>query len=314
MASRPARAAAQPPRIGRAALPNSKSPAAAASETVDPRWLLSAALGVFLLAAACAYATVCILFARNQWQLVLHPSRVVTATPASVRLRFEEVHFGPGANGQPNLDGWWLPAAPAAPAALLLHDGDVSLDGTLPMLGALHAAGLGVLAFDYRGFGRSAGAHPSQRSMEADTRSALDYLVAIRHKPMDTIVLVGQGLGASLAVTAAAANPLIPAVILESPDGDFGARSRLDTRASLVPFTLLFHENFPLADPLHSLATPKLILTETAGRAPTEVARAADPKMTVELAHPDSAAVAEALRRFLGTYLTQPPSELQPLP
>ncbi|MGA8939828.1 MAG: hypothetical protein WB439_11760, partial [Acidobacteriaceae bacterium] len=41
---------------------------------VELGWILKALAIVFFVAFLCAYATICILFSRSQWQLVLHPS------------------------------------------------------------------------------------------------------------------------------------------------------------------------------------------------------------------------------------------------
>ena len=118
----------------------------------------------------------------------------------------------------------------------------------------------------------------------------------------------GTGAGASLAVKLCADHPQISAVIVQSPRGDFLAQAKQDARARLVPVNLLFHENFPLADPLHALATPKLLIsyTTTDEPPPAIFRRAADPKMTVEL--PPTSADGEAISRFLGSYVPRPPA------
>ncbi len=73
---------------------------------VEVAWILKALAVVVLAAILCAYATLCILFSRTQWQLVLHPSHTVTTTPASLHLPFTEVHFGVDNTGLPQLAGW----------------------------------------------------------------------------------------------------------------------------------------------------------------------------------------------------------------
>ncbi len=233
---------------------------------VEVAWILKALAVVVLVALLCAYTTVCILFSKGQWQLVLHPSRTVATTPASINLPFTEVHFAVDISGIPQLTGWYLPADPTVQAtttqntALLLHSGDGNLADALPAAQLLHAQHLNVLLFDYRGYGQSLGQHPTEASMEADAASALTYLTATRHLPESSIVIYGTGLGASLAVQLCAQNPSIPALILQSPDGDFTHRARLDPRSKIIPFSLLFDQTFPLAEPLQHLPTPKLLL------------------------------------------------------
>ena len=293
--------------------PTSLAPQPPVHETVDPRWLLQAALAVVLLAIACAYVTLCAAFWKTQWQLVLHPSRTLEHTPANASLPSEEVHFSPGADGQPQLDGWWIPAdIPSAPVALLLHGSEGNMANDLALASALHNTRLHVLLFDYRGFGRSTGDHPSQLTMEQDTDAALAFLRDARHLPLSSVIPVGEGLGASLAVRLASTHPELPAIILSSPRGDFAEEAQQATRSHIVPFTLLFHEHFPLADPLHQLATPKLILSDGRGATSVLAQRAADPKMTVEGLGGNKAALESSLRRFLDIYVQQPPQELRP--
>ena len=61
--------------------------------TVSGRWLAGAVLATVVVAALFAYATLCILFYQGQWQLVLHPAKAITATPASRGLNFDDIHF-----------------------------------------------------------------------------------------------------------------------------------------------------------------------------------------------------------------------------
>ncbi len=228
---------------------------------VEAAWILKALAAVFLAAFLCAYATICILFARSQWQLVLHPSRTVTTTPASLSLPFTEVHLGVDDTGIPQLTGWWIPSdATTNNTALILHSADGNLADALPAAQLLHNQHLNVLLFDYRGYGQSLGQHPTQESMQADAASALTYLTTTRNIPASSIVIYGTGIGASLAVRLCAENPTIPALILQSPDGDLTDRAAHDPRSKIVPFHLLFNQPFPLTEPLSHLPTPKLIL------------------------------------------------------
>ena len=230
-------------------------------ELIDPRWILKALAITFAAAFLCAYATLCILFARSQWQLVLHPSRTVATTPAALHLPFTAVRFGVDNTGQPQLTGWWIPSDSTTPnTALILHSGDGNLADALPSAQILHSQHLNVLLFDYRGYGQSLGPNPTQASMQSDAATALTYLTTTRSIPADSIVVYGTGLGASLAVHLCAHNPQLPALILQAPDGDLTDRARHDPRSKIVPFTLLFDQPFPLATPLSTLPTPHLIL------------------------------------------------------
>ncbi len=286
--------------------------AAVSPKNVDPVWLLKAAVAVVAVGLLCAYLTVCALFFVEQWQLVLHPSRAVPRTPASMDLAFEPVRFGDDRSGQPQLTGWWIPGdSGQAPTVLLLHGEDGSMSEALPAALALHRARLNVLLFDYRGYGASGGKHPTEQLMRSDADSAFLYLTQTRGIAPGNIVVYGMRLGASLAVSLCAKYSGLPALILESADGDTETRVLRDVRTRAIPVHLLFHQRFPLADALHRLGTPKLLISYTPGAPPEEAQRAADPKLTIEL--PKDAGTVQftaAIRRFLDTYVAQAPPSL----
>ena len=290
-------------------------PSKVVHEIVDPRWIVSALAAMLTLCVLCAYVAVCALFYRGQWQLVLQPSRTVSQTPASIGLPFTEVHFGVDATGQPQLDGWWIPGdSPSDPTALILHSGYGSISDALPDARILHDAQLNVLLFDYRGYGRSGGQHPTQQLMQADAESALRYLTEIRSIPTSQIVIFGRFLGASLAIQLCADHKDIPALILEQPQGDSEPFVKMDSRSRMVPVHLLLNQTFPLAVPLHTLPTPKLLISWQDDKYPIDPRQAADPKMTVEFGPGPAGNVHNAIRRFLDTYLTQAPATLSPTP
>ncbi len=234
-------------------------------DLVEPMWILKALGGLLGVALLCAFATLSVLFWRSQWQLVLHPSRVVASTPAALHLPFEEVHFDVDEKGDPQIDGWWIPAETGAPTALMLHGADGSMADAMSAAQLLHDAHLNVLLFDYRGYGKSGGKHPTEAGMKADADAALNYLTSTRRVPIASIVVYGMGAGGALAVHLATQYPLLPGVILQSPEGDFAARAKQDPRSSLVPFSLLFDQDFALEAPLHRLKTPVLTIAGSDG-------------------------------------------------
>jgi len=272
-----------------------------APEEIDPVWLVKALATTVGVAAVCAYLVLCLLFYQGQWQLVLHPARTAAA-PASIGgAPYQLLHFGPDESAIPQLTGWWIPAAPGAPYAkttvLFLPAGDGSLANSIPTLSALHTLGLNIFAFDYRGYGQSANTHPNQQKMTQDVGSAWQYLTTSRAIPADRVIPYGVGAGASLAASLAAAHPAIPALILDSPYTDLLDIARRDPRSNFVPARLLFHEDFPLAAPLGTLRTPKLLLSTT--KLPAAYRTAADPKTIAQFTAPTDALYTQAIARFL---------------
>jgi uncharacterized protein len=286
--------------------PNHSKQQPAQFETVDPVWLLKALAFTVLAALLCAYLTFCLLFYQGQWQLVLNPARTAASPQSIAGIPYELIHFGPDESAVPQLTGWWIASAPGARYAnttlLFLPGSDGSLADSIPTLASLHNLGINVFAFDYRGYGQSAATRPNQQNMTHDADSAWQYLTVSRHIPAQQIVLYGTGVGASLATHLAASHAASPALILDSPHADLLDAALHDHRSNLVPVRLLFHERFPLAEPLSMLHTPKLLLSRTVSQ--YEAFRTApDPKRTVELSAPSQALYQQSLTRFLDEYV-----------
>ena len=284
-------------------------------EVVDPRWLLKA-LGVTLaLGALCAYLAVCLLVYQGSWQFLLHPSPIVDKTPS---VFFQPLRFDAAETGQPRLSGWWMPTdSPSAPTVLFLHDGSGSLSSAVTAIQLLHQANLNIFAIDYRGFGQSAGPHPTEARMVEDAAAALGYLVETRHIPPSSIIPYGVGLEPeSLAADLAGSHPDLPALVIEDPAPGSYEAAIDDPRTQLLPMRLLMRERFDVGAALAKVKQPKLLLDDAGGQATESLFRAApDPKFTVTFPghHPDQAYLG-ALRRFLDQYIAQPVPVLKGAP
>ncbi len=239
--------------------PRSMRHHAASPPTVSGRWLLGAIATAASFAALCAWGVLCLLFWQGSWQLLYHPTATVARTPASIGLPFDQVGFATTDTGAPQLSGWWIPAGPVARFTVLyLHGQNGNLSDTLNNLANIHAAGVNVFAFDYRGFGQSLFVHPSESHFLEDTESALQYLTATRHIDSRSIVLCGTALGANLALQVAAAHPNLAGVILESPIDNPVSAIFADPRARLVPAHLLLSDRYDMNAPATALRIPSL--------------------------------------------------------
>jgi pimeloyl-ACP methyl ester carboxylesterase len=186
----------------------------------------------------------------------------VARTPASVGLPFEAVGFAATETGEPRLRGWWIPAAAGAPyrryTVLYLHGQDGNLGDTVQEVAALHGAGVNVLAFDYRGYGQSKFAHPSEARWREDAEWALRYLTGTRHIDAGAIILDGNNLGANLALEIGAAHPELAGLVLELPLETPVAAIFNDPRARLVPAHLLDRDRFDATAAVAALRLPSL--------------------------------------------------------
>ncbi len=169
-------------------------------------------------------------------------------TPAALGLPFEEVAV-PTADGL-TLPGWYLPAGDgAAPGIALVHGWESARDRTLPHAQFLHAAGFHVLALDVRGHGMNQPeALPiSVGEFAADAAAAGRWLV--ERDEVTRVGLLGHSMGAAGVLVAAAAEPLVGAVVaVSAPAGPYRL-TRQTFRLAELPIPA------PLAWPLAWLTT-----------------------------------------------------------
>ncbi|MFP4215615.1 MAG: alpha/beta hydrolase [Phycisphaerae bacterium] len=132
-----------------------------------------------------------------QDRMVYHPLSEIEFTPADVSLSYEDVTFESSDGSR--ISAWYVPADDAnAPVVLFCHGNGGNISDRLPTLDILHRLGLGVLIFDYRGYGASEGS-PSEQGTYDDARAAWDWLVVGRGIAPGRIIVQGRSLGGSVA-------------------------------------------------------------------------------------------------------------------
>ena len=95
--------------------------------------------------------------------------------------------------------GGCRPPIPAAPTLLYLHGTFRNLYRNHPKIEALRAAGFGVLAVDYRGWGDSTPIVPSERTIVADAEAAWAELQRRQPEPGKRVIY-GHSLGGAVAI------------------------------------------------------------------------------------------------------------------
>jgi pimeloyl-ACP methyl ester carboxylesterase len=235
------------------------APPTAQPPLISARWLGISIGSTIAAAAVCAWAALCLLFWQGSWQLLFHPSATISRTPAAVGLSFQTVAFDPDSSGQPQLQGWWIPQPSNARATLLyLHGATGNLSSTVDALPAFAASGLNIFVFDYRGYGQSLHAHPSEEHWRQDAEGAITYLTTTRHIPPSTLIIGGSHLGANLALQVASMHPDLAGVFLDQPLAHPMLPIFSDPRARLVPAHALVFDRFDLNDPASELRIPAL--------------------------------------------------------
>jgi uncharacterized protein len=150
------------------------------------------------------------------------PSTLGTATPDDRGLAYDDVEFV--TNDGLVLRGWYVPSRNHA-AVVLAHDSGTTRSGVLAHAVILARKGYGVLLFDARGHGESEGdAMELGWGRERDIAAAVTYLWSRKDVDKAKIGLFGLGRGGEAALTEAASDDRVSAVIAEAP----GRRTPVD--------------------------------------------------------------------------------------
>jgi uncharacterized protein len=187
-------------------------------------------------------------------RLLYFPARAVVQTPAAAGLVFADVTFE--TEDRERLHAWWVPArAPSLGHVLLCHGNAGNVGDRVPHIELLAAAGFDVLAFDYRGYGRSTG-RPSERGLYRDARAAHDALLRQPGTEPSRVLYLGESLGGAVALALALELP--PAgLILQSAFTSVRDMARVHYRfvpAALVP------DAYPSLRLIRGLDSPLLVL------------------------------------------------------
>jgi fermentation-respiration switch protein FrsA (DUF1100 family) len=206
------------------------------------------------------FAVALVLFVRRFESVVTwHPVRYDGGASWRLPAGAEDVWFET-ADGV-RLHGWFVHARTSAPPAatvLYAHGnrGNVTYSG--PLATALAERGFAVLLFDYRGYGRSAGAATDERALYADADAAYNFLTSTRGVEPARLVLYGQSLGTTAMVDLAARRPM-GALVVES--GLSSASAMADAVMPWLPrpFHWFGRNSFASAAKLPRVACPVLI-------------------------------------------------------
>lgn len=150
--------------------------------------------------------------------LIFFPDRHVPDPPAGV----EERTFT-ASDGVP-LHAWWAGPRDAPATLVWSHGNGGNIAGRVDVLRALAGRGVSVLAYDYRGYGRSAG-DPSEEGLYRDVLAAYDH-VRERGVPASRIVAFGESLGGAVSVHLASERPCA-GLVLVSPFTRLGDVARV---------------------------------------------------------------------------------------
>lgn len=156
------------------------------------------------------------------------------------------------------LHGLWLPRdEPAAPVLLFLHGTRWDVRASAPRMRRLHELGFSVLGVDYRGFGRSSEAMPSETLAAEDARAAWHWLS--RRHPQSRRFIYGHSLGAAIAVRLAHEVPDEAGLIV---DGAFTSAVDVlhSTRWGWLPVAWMITQQFDAGSRIARIGSPLLVV------------------------------------------------------
>ncbi|VWX62349.1 Alpha/beta hydrolase [Burkholderiales bacterium 8X] len=158
------------------------------------------------------------------------------------------------------LHGLWLGGEPETadtPVLLYLHGAKYNVSGSAPRMRRMHELGFSVLAIDYRGFGKSTKALPSEESAREDARAAWTWLAA-RH-PQQHRYIFGHSLGGAIGIDLAAHVQDESGTIVEST-----FTSIADVVSSFkwgwLPFGPFITQRFQAIDRVKDIGAPLLVV------------------------------------------------------
>ena len=144
-------------------------------------------------------------------QLIFFPDRAIGAPPPGVSERWLTAADGT------RIHAWQATRPNAAASLVWSHGNGGNIAGRVEVLLELAARGFDVLAYDYRGYGKSEG-HPSEAGVYLDAEAAYDAEIQ-RGVPASRIVCFGESLGSAVSIHLATRRPCA-AVVVVSPFTD----------------------------------------------------------------------------------------------
>lgn len=247
-------------------------------KTKPPRWRRrTLALSVV---AAVGLAGGCSTLDEQQRRWIFQPSKDTWGSGAAAEgMQDVWIRFESQASGAPvKLHGLWLPAEPAAdggaaPVMLYLHGARWDVRSSASRMRRMQSMGFSVLAIDYRGFGRSDEALPSETTALEDARAAWHWL-SQEHAGAKRYIF-GHSLGGAVAVQLAGELGEAPAgLVLE---GTFSSMKDLieSFKWGWLPFGPLLTQRFDSQSHIAKVKTPVLVVHGSADRLiPPELGKA----------------------------------------
>jgi uncharacterized protein len=209
-----------------------------------------------ICAAFMVFVLLCAYLWTRQAHFIFFPDTEIRYTPAAYGLKFEETWLT--VKGE-KLYGWWIPGA-TEKALLYLHSNGANIGANVEHAARFQSLGMSVLLVDYRGYGRSHGAFPSEQSVYADAGAMWKHLVEDREIQPRNIFIYGHSLGGAVAIELASRHPNAAGLIVEGAFTSIADMATHDPLFRIVPVGLILRHRFDSISKIARLKLPILFL------------------------------------------------------
>jgi fermentation-respiration switch protein FrsA (DUF1100 family) len=201
-----------------------------------------------------SYSLILVIVYFRQERMLYFPEKEIWQTPDNISLNYDEINFK--TKDGVNISGWYIPAEKEKGVLLFCHGNAGNISHRLDSIKIFNSLNLSVLIFDYRGYGKSEG-KPSEFGTYLDAEAVWDYLVNVKRKSSESIILFGRSLGGAVAAEIAMRKKTA-ALIIEScftSVPDLGK-----TFYPWLPIKFLSKFKYSTIDKIGSINCPKLII------------------------------------------------------
>lgn len=206
------------------------------------------------IGAVLVYLGLCAYYYLFQTHLIYLPDKAVNASPKDIGLAHKDLTLT--TSDGVAINAWYIPSPRARATVLFSHGNAGNIGNRLESIAIMHALGLNVFVYDYRGFGRSNGS-PDEEGTYRDAEAAWEYLVTSEGIPPTSIMLWGRSLGAAIAVELATRKKA-GALVVESGFTSIAAMAKVVL--PYLPADLLVRHRYATIEKIPSVTIPTLFI------------------------------------------------------
>jgi fermentation-respiration switch protein FrsA (DUF1100 family) len=144
---------------------------------------------------------------------------------------------------------------------IYLHGNSSNISGAnLRAASRFRQAGFSILLVDYRGYGKSTGAFPTEASVYRDAQSMWDYLIEERGIKAENIYIYGHSLGGAIAINLAVKSPQAAGLIVECTFTSIREMAGYQKFYNLLPLDFIVNQKFDSINKIANIKIPLLVV------------------------------------------------------